>query len=159
MADEFEDSISDEEIFEEPFILSKHRFDMMMKHIDTISASPLSGGNYFAYSIALKEFFLTDDQLTALCHNIVGRSTENSTHLIYLLAKHQTLDDHHVDILLSSTRYSDRWFIFTHREYLTPDQILIGLRDSDTKLQRLALNHACCTEAVRVRHHLTGGTK
>lgn len=100
------------------------------------------------YGPPLRQEF-TDGQLTRLCHKAVQWAKASA--LIY-----QPLASHHFDILLAGSHYA-RLLVVTKFDSLEPRIIQKLLDDESFIVRKKAASHPSCTEAQKVRYHLTYG--
>lgn len=119
--------------------------------LECITAGWDNNGDNAALEYILR-YRLTTDQMTQLCSHI---HLIPSNYVSEIIA-HQDFDDHHFLSIMMYGAVSDRRLLFLNKTHRTKDQILYGLRDSHIFVRTDALNHHCCTEAIRVEFALVG---
>lgn len=99
---------------------------------------------------------MTDVELTELCESYIGNSVAD--HLLFAkIYNDSDLKSHHIDLLLASDHWGDRYDVFTNLSELSPEHIEAGLNDDTQSIRQAAYVHPKCTDEQKVKFHLKWG--
>lgn len=111
----------------------------------------LNGAKDLGYS----RLNFTDEQITRICKAYLGDGMWKWSTFELIVKLKLPLTAEHIDILLTRPVLAATRNLFMHAKKLEPRHIEFGLQSSDVYVRQYASEHACCTDAQRVKYELT----